>query len=49
MYRVSQHKTHEEAWFLMETRWMLYMEEGDTLSLLKTILARDGRWEGKSS
>ncbi len=37
MYRVSQHKTHEEAWFLMETRWMLYMEEGDTLSLLKTI------------
>lgn len=37
MYRVSPHKTHEEAWFLMETRWMLYMEEGDTLSLLKTI------------
>lgn len=37
MYRVSQHKTHEEAWFLMETRWMLYMEEGDTLNLLKTI------------
>src|SRR5690606_4286208 len=37
LYRVSQHKTHEEAWFLMETRWMLYMEEGDTLSLLKTI------------
>lgn len=37
MYRVSPHKTHEEAWFLMETRWMLYMEEGDTLNLLKTI------------
>lgn len=37
LYRVSPHKTHEEAWFLMETRWMLYMEEGDTLSLLKTI------------
>ncbi len=36
-YRNSQHKTHEEAWFLMETRWMLYMEDGDTLSLLKTI------------
>lgn len=37
MYRVSPHKTHEEAWFLMESRWMLYMEDGDTLSLLKTI------------
>lgn len=37
MYRVSQHKTHEEAWFLMETRWMLYIEEGDTLSVFKTI------------
>ncbi|WP_345030950.1 hypothetical protein [Ravibacter arvi] len=37
MYRLSAHKTHEEAWFLMETRWMLYMEDGDTLGLLKTI------------
>lgn len=37
MYRLSSHKTHEEAWFLMETRWMLYMEEGETLSLFKTI------------
>ncbi|RIH67304.1 hypothetical protein D1164_01350 [Mariniphaga sediminis] len=37
MYRVSQHKTHEEAWFLMETRWMLYMEEGSTLRLFKVI------------
>lgn len=37
MYKVSPHKTHEEAWFLMETRWMLYMENGDTLSLLRTI------------
>ena len=46
MYRVSPHKTHEEAWFLMETRWMLYMEEGDTLSLLKTI-PRDWMGDGK--
>ena len=46
MYRVSQHKTHEEAWFLMETRWMLYLEEGDTLSLLKTI-PRDWMEDGK--
>jgi hypothetical protein len=37
MFRVSPHKTHEEAWFLMETRWMLYMEDDKTLSLLKTI------------
>lgn len=37
MFRVSPHKTHEEAWFLMETRWMLYMENGDTLSLFRTI------------
>jgi hypothetical protein len=36
-YHVSVHKTHEEAWFLMETRWMLYMEEGSTLHLLRTI------------
>lgn len=33
----SPHKTHEEAWFLMQTRWMLYMEEGDTLKLLRGI------------
>jgi hypothetical protein len=33
-YGVSPHKTHEEAWFLMETRWMLYMERGETLELL---------------
>lgn len=39
MYKVSPHKTHEEAWFLMETRWMLYMEQGDTLQLFKTIPA----------
>ncbi|MBS0630822.1 MAG: hypothetical protein JSS11_02830 [Verrucomicrobia bacterium] len=29
----SYHKTHEEAWFLMETRWMLYLEDGPTLRL----------------
>ena len=33
----SPHKTHEEAWFLMETRWMLYLEDGSTLRLLNTI------------
>lgn len=39
-HHASQHKTHEEAWFLMQTRWMLYLEEGDTLSLLKAIPRR---------
>jgi hypothetical protein len=33
-FGASPHKTHEEAWFLMDTRWMLYMERGDTLELL---------------
>lgn len=34
---VSAHKTHEEAWFLMRSRWMLYLEEGNTLKLLPGI------------
>jgi hypothetical protein len=37
LHKISPHKTHEEAWFLMETRWMLYMEDGSTLRLLNTI------------
>jgi hypothetical protein len=37
IYHVSPHKTHEEGWFLMETRWMLYMESDDTLKLLPGI------------
>jgi|WetSurMetagenome_2_1015567.scaffolds.fasta_scaffold00875_5 hypothetical protein len=37
LYKVSVHKTHEEAWFLMETRWMLYLEDGQTLKLLSGI------------
>jgi hypothetical protein len=36
-FHASPHKTHEEAWFLMENRWRLYMEEGDTLSLLPGV------------
>ncbi|MEO7599589.1 MAG: hypothetical protein ABIV50_11695 [Opitutus sp.] len=36
-FAVSSHKTHEEAWFLMETRWMLYLESGDTLRLLTGV------------
>jgi hypothetical protein len=40
LFQVSQHKTHEQAWFLMETRWMLYLEEGETLKLLPGIPRR---------
>jgi len=40
LHHVSVHKTHEEAWFLMETRWMLYLEEGQTLKLLPGIPRR---------
>jgi hypothetical protein len=40
LYQVSVHKTHEEAWFLMETRWMLYLEEDQTLKLLPGIPRR---------
>jgi hypothetical protein len=45
-YQVSAHKTHEQAWFLMETRWMLYLEEGETLKLLSGI-PRSWMEEGK--
>ncbi len=40
-YTVSEHKTHEEAWFLMQTRWMLYVENGERLDLFK---AAPRRW-----
>ena len=35
----SQHKTHEEGWFLMQTRWMLYLEEGDAINIFPAIPA----------
>jgi hypothetical protein len=47
LYKVSVHKTHEEAWFLMETRWMLYLEEGQKLKLLSGI-PRKWLEDGKS-
>jgi hypothetical protein len=37
LFPASAHKTHEEAWFLMETRWMLYLERGETLSLFRGV------------
>jgi hypothetical protein len=33
----SPHKTHEEGWFLMQSRWMLYQEHGSTLDLMAGI------------
>ena len=39
-FKLSVHKTHEEANFLMETRQMLYLEDGDTLKLLSVIPRR---------
>lgn len=39
-FHASPHKTHEEAWFLMQTRWMLYLEDKDTLRLLTGIPRR---------
>jgi hypothetical protein len=36
-YGVSSHKTHEEGWFLMQVRWMLWREDGDTLRLLSMV------------
>lgn len=36
-FHASQHKTHEEGWFLMQIRWMLWIEDGDTLKLLSAI------------
>lgn len=36
-FHASPHKTHEEGWFLMETRWMLYLERGETLRLLAGV------------
>jgi hypothetical protein len=39
-YHISQHKIHEEAWFLLQTRWMLCMERGDSLALLEGIPRR---------
>ena len=36
-FGASPHKTHEEGWFLMQTRWMLWLEDGATLRLLTGV------------
>ncbi|HOJ11016.1 MAG TPA: hypothetical protein PK733_10545 [Clostridiales bacterium] len=33
-FHASPHKTHEEAWFLLQTRWMLYLEDRAALKIL---------------
>ena len=37
LYQVSPHKTHEEGWFLMQTRWMLWLEDAGRLSFLPGV------------
>ncbi len=39
-FHASQHKTHEEGWFLMQVRWMLWLEDGPSLRLLSCIPRR---------
>ncbi len=36
-FGISPHKTHEEAWFLLQTKWMLWLERDNTLKLLAGI------------
>jgi hypothetical protein len=36
-HHASPHKLHEETWFLMRCRWMLYLEDGSSLKLLPGV------------
>lgn len=36
-YQESPHKTHEEAWFLMRCRWLLYMDAVHELRFLPAV------------
>lgn len=47
LYKMTPHKTHEEANFLMDTRRMLYMEQGDTLEIFK-VIPRNWMEDGKN-
>lgn len=37
LYQVSPHKTHEEGWFLMRCRWMLFLDTFGELKLLPGV------------
>ena len=39
-HHASPHKTHEEGWFLMRCRWMLYLEVENELRLLPGVPRR---------
>ena len=45
-FHASPHKLHEEGWFLMRCRWMLWLEDNDDLRLLAGI-PRDWMTDGK--
>lgn len=36
-FRVSPHKTHEEAWFLNRCRWLLFLEHDDAIHFLPGV------------
>lgn len=36
-FQDSVHKIHEESWFLMRCRWMLWIEDGSTLRLMAAV------------
>ncbi len=36
-FHASPHKLHEETWFLMRCRWMLYIEDGRDLKILPGV------------
>lgn len=36
-FEASVHKTHEEAWFLMRLRWMLWLEDKNVLRILAGV------------
>ncbi|MHB9033210.1 MAG: hypothetical protein ACYC6L_09195 [Anaerolineae bacterium] len=37
LFYASPHKTHEEGWFLMRCRWLLYLEQDTTLHILPGV------------
>ncbi len=39
-YNASEYKTHEEAWFLMQIRWMLCLENESSIDLFKAVPRR---------